>query len=54
MDLGLVRAIGCDRPEPTTPQNMAGSLAFLPPEVVTAECVGECEVAGRADLPYAG
>ncbi|MBT8470021.1 MAG: serine/threonine protein kinase [Deltaproteobacteria bacterium] len=50
VDFGLVRAIGCDRDEPTTPQNMSGSLAFLPPEVVTAECVGECDVDGRADI----
>jgi len=50
VDFGLVRAIGCDRNEPTTPQNMSGSLAFLPPEVVTAECVGECDVDGRADI----
>jgi len=44
VDFGLVRAIGCDREEPTTPLNMSGTLAFLPPEVVTAECVGECDV----------
>lgn len=50
VDFGLVRAIGCDREEPTTPQNMSGTMAFLPPEVVTAECVGECDVDGRADL----
>lgn len=50
VDFGLVRAIGCDRKEPTTPQNMSGTAAFLPPEVVTAECVGECDVDGRADL----
>ena len=50
VDFGLVRAIGCDRNEPTTPQNMSGSLAFIPPEVVTAECVGECDVDGRADI----
>jgi serine/threonine-protein kinase len=49
VDFGLVRAIGCDRGEPTTPQNMSGTMAFLPPEVVTAECVGECDVDGRAD-----
>ncbi|MBT8469815.1 MAG: serine/threonine protein kinase, partial [Deltaproteobacteria bacterium] len=50
VDFGLVRAIGCDREEPTTPLNMSGTLAFLPPEVVTAECVGECDVDGRADI----
>jgi serine/threonine protein kinase len=50
VDFGLVRAIGCDRKEPTTPQNMSGTVAFMPPEVVTAECVGECDVDGRADL----
>lgn len=50
VDFGLVRAIGCDRNEPTTPRNMSGTLAFLPPEVVTAECVGECDVDGRADM----
>ena len=50
VDFGLVRAIGCDRHEATTPQNMSGSLAFIPPEVVTAECVGECDIDGRADI----
>lgn len=50
VDFGLVRVIGCDRDEPTTPQNMSGTMAFLPPEVVTAECIGECHVDGRADL----
>ncbi|NNE18079.1 MAG: serine/threonine protein kinase, partial [Myxococcales bacterium] len=29
VDFGLVRAIGCDRNEATTPQNMSGSLAFM-------------------------
>jgi len=50
VDFGLVRAMGCDRNEGTTPQNMSGTLAFIPPEVVTAECVGECDVDGRADI----
>jgi len=54
VDFGLVRAIGCDRHEATTPQNMSGSLAFIPPEVVTAECVGECDVDGRADIYAVG
>ncbi len=50
LDFGLVRTIGCDREQPATPRKLAGTPAYLPPEVVTADCYGECHVDGRADL----
>jgi serine/threonine-protein kinase len=50
VDFGLVRAIGCDRDEPTTPVQVAGTPAYLAPEVIVSECRGECDVDGRADL----
>ncbi len=50
VDFGLVRAIGCDRDELTTPEHVAGTPGYLAPEVVISECRGECDVDGRADL----
>ncbi len=50
VDFGLVRAIGCDRDEVTTPDRLAGTPGYLAPEVVVSECRGECDVDGRADL----
>ena len=50
LDFGLVRAMGCDRDAPTTPEQITGTPAYLAPEIISSECRGECHVDGRADL----
>ncbi len=50
LDFGLVRAMGCDRDAPTTPEQISGTPAYLAPEITSSECRGECHVDGRADL----
>ena len=50
LDFGLVRAMGCDRDAPTTPETISGTPAYLAPEITSSECRGECHVDGRADL----